>query len=165
MVVQTIAATSLAGRVGQEVGVSEWIEITQSMVDQFANATLDHQYIHVDPKRATETPFGGTVAHGFLLLSLLSRMSYDALPQFENTEMGLNYGMNRLRFLSPVRTGSRVRSRFVLRGSEPKGDDRLLQTYDVTVEVEGTAKPALVAQWLTLTVLRSDTPATTAKAR
>jgi acyl dehydratase len=164
MVAETIAVASLAERVGQEIGVSGWIEITQSMIDQFADATLDHQYIHVDPERAAETPFGGSIAHGFLLLSLLSRMSYDALPPFENTEMGLNYGTNRLRFLSPVRAGSRVRGRFVLRDSEHRGEDRLLQTYDVTVEIDGAAKPALVAQWLTLTILRSGASVMTGKA-
>lgn len=152
---QTIAPAALAGRVGQEIGVSGWIEVSQPMIDQFADATLDHQYIHVDPERARSGPFGGTIAHGFLSLSLLSRMSFDALPQIENTEMGVNYGMNRLRFLAPVKSGERVRGRFVLREVAEKAPGQLLLTHDVTVEIEGASKPALVAEWLTMTVLRA----------
>jgi acyl dehydratase len=155
MAARVIAAAQLPERVGQEIGVSDWIEVSQSLIDLFADATMDHQFIHVDPERAKETPFGGTIAHGFLSLSLLSRMSYDALPQIENTEMGVNYGMNRLRFLSPVKAGERVRGRFVLRDVAKKADDQLLLTYDVTVEIDGERKPALVAEWLALTILRS----------
>lgn len=154
---ETIAPAELANRVGQEVGISDWIEVSQPMIDQFAEATLDHQYIHVDSERARSGPFGGTIAHGFLSLSLLSRMSFDALPQLENTEMGINYGMNRLRFLAPVKPGNRVRGRFVLREVVEKAPGQLLLTHDVTVEVEGGGKPALAAEWLTMTVL--ETPA------
>ena len=150
---ETIAPAQLTDRVGQEVGVSDWIEVSQPMIDQFADATLDHQYIHVDPERARSSPFGGTIAHGFLSLSLLSRMSFDALPQIENTEMGVNYGMNRLRFLAPVKSGERVRGRFVLREVAEKSPGQLLLTHDVTVEIEGSSKPALVAEWLTMTML------------
>ena len=154
MAARTIAAAELSERVGQEIGVSDWIEVSQSRIDLFADATMDHQFIHVDPERARETPFGGTIAHGFLSLSLLSRMSYDALPLIEHTEMSMNYGMNRLRFLSPVKAGERVRGRFVLRDVAKKGDGQLLLTYEVTVEIDGGQKPALVAEWLVLTVLR-----------
>jgi acyl dehydratase len=150
----TISAQQVAEHVGREVGVSDWIEISQAMIDRFADTTLDRQFIHVDPARAAATSLGGTIAHGFLLVSLLSSMSYDALPQIEGAEMGLNYGMNRIRFLAPVKAGKRVRGRFVLGAAESRGVDRLLQTYDVSIEIEGEAKPALVAQWLTLTVLR-----------
>lgn len=150
----TITARDIANYVGREVGVSGWIEISQAMIDLFADATMDHQFIHVDAERAAQTPFGGTIAHGFLPLSLLSRMSYDALPRIEGAEIGVNYGMNRMRFVSPVRAGRRVRGCFVLAAVDWKAEDRLLQTFDVTVEIDGEEKPALVAQWLTLTMLR-----------
>lgn len=149
---KTITPAELANRVGQELGVSDWIEVSQSMIDQFADATLDHQYIHVDPEHARSGPFGGTIAHGFLSLSLLSRMSFNALPQIANMEIGLNYGMNRLRFLSPVKSGERVRGRFVLREVVDRSLGQLLLTHDVTVEIEGGSKPALVAEWLTMAV-------------
>lgn len=155
MAAQTIAAAQLAERVGQEVRLSDWIEISQSLIDRFADATMDRQFIHVDPERARQTPFGGTVAHGFLLLSLMTRMSYDALPEIDNTDMGVNYGMNRVRFISPVKAGGRVRGRFVLNGMTKRAEDQLLLTCAVTVEIDGEAEPALVAEWLTLTILRS----------
>jgi len=148
-----IPATALSGRIGTEIGVSEWITVSQAMIDLFADATLDHQFIHVDPERARQTPFGGTIAHGFLSLSLLSRMSYDALPRIEGAQMGLNYGINRLRFLAPVRSGQRVRSRFTLGDVIEKSPGQLLLTYNVEVEIEGGEKPALAAEWLTLVVL------------
>ncbi|HVY19829.1 MAG TPA: MaoC family dehydratase [Bauldia sp.] len=148
------SGAELGRRIGEEIGVSEWIELTQLMIDQFADATMDHQFIHVDPERARDTPFGRTIAHGFLLLSLLSRMSYEALPQIENTGLSLNYGFNRLRFVAAVRVGERIRGRFVLRDATRRADDQLLLTYDVTVEVDGGSKPALVAEWLTLAILR-----------
>ncbi|BCH29769.1 nodulation protein NodN [Mesorhizobium sp. L-8-10] len=149
----TIAAAELQGRVGQEIGVSDWVEVDQSMIDMFADATKDHQFIHVNPERARTSPFGGTIAHGFLTLSLLSHMYYDALPRIENIEMGVNYGMNRLRFLAPVKAGERVRGRFVLRDVTSNAANQILTTYDVTVEIEGADKPALIAEWLTLAVL------------
>lgn len=138
--------------VGEEIGVSDWIEISQAMIDHFADATMDRQFIHVDPERAQQTPFGGTIAHGFLLLSLLSRMSFEALPTIEGAAMTLNYGLNRVRFLTPVRAGSWVRGHFVLRGVDGKAPGRMLQTFDVEVEIVGGSKPALVAQWLVLAV-------------
>lgn len=148
-----IPAAALSGRIGTEIGVSDWITVSQAMIDLFADATLDHQFIHVDPERARLTPFGGTIAHGFLSLSLLSRMSYDALPQIEGAQMGLNYGINRLRFLAPVRSGQRVRSRFTLGDVIEKSPGQLLLTHNVEVEIEGGEKPALAAEWLTLVVL------------
>lgn len=150
---ETLTPAELANRVGQEVGISDWIDVSQQMIDRFADATLDRQYIHVDPERARSTPFDGTIAHGFLSLSLLSRMSFDALPQIDNTVMGVNYGMNRLRFLAPVKSGERVRGRFVLQEIAEKSLGQLLLTYDVMVEIEGGSKPALVVEWLTMTVL------------
>ena len=153
MAAETITADRLAERIGQELGVSGWIEISQSLIDRFADATMDHQFIHVDPQRAKAGPFGGTIAHGFLSLSLLSHMAEQALPQIENIETGVNYGMNRLRFLAPVRSGERVRGRFVLRDVASKAAGQVLLTYDVTVEIDGGSKPALVAEWLALFIL------------
>jgi acyl dehydratase len=150
-----IPSEAVIQRVGSEVGVSRWVEITQSMIDGFADTTMDRQFIHVDADRAAATPFGGAIAHGFLLLALLSAMSYDAVPRIEGAEIALNYGMNRVRFLAPVRAGRRVRGRFVLAAAEPRGEGRLLLTWDAAIEIEGEDKPALVAQWLTLTVLSS----------
>jgi acyl dehydratase len=149
----TQITTSLAdylARVDKEVGVSDWIEIDQHRISAFAETTLDDQYIHVDAARAASGPFGGTVAHGFLTLSLLSRMSFDALPRIENSRMAVNYGMNSLRFLAPVKPGQRVRGHFLLREVSRRDGDRLLITHDVTVEIENGPKPALVGQWLTM---------------
>jgi len=153
MAARTISAAKLAERIGQEVGVSDWIEMTQSLIDTFADATMDRQFIHVDPERAGQTPFEGTIAHGFLVLSLLSRMSYAAVPGIENAVMGMNYGMNRVRFVSPVKAGARVRGRFVLSDVAKRAEDQLLATYAVTVEIEGGQDPALVAEWLTLSIV------------
>lgn len=140
--------------VGQEVGRSAWRVVTQEMIDQFADATDDHQWIHVDPERAAaETPFGGTIAHGFLTLSLLSTLAYESLPTLENQTMGMNYGFEKIRFSAPVKTGSRVRAVFVLADADIRPSGRVLATYEVTLEVENTVKPALTATWLTLAVV------------
>lgn len=137
----------------QEVGETDWITIDQQRIDAFADVTEDHQYIHVDPERAKQSPFGTTIAHGFLTLSLLSRMSYDAVPEVENVVAQLNYGFNKLRFVTPVKSGERIRGRFVLKQIEERGPKQMLLTHDVTVEIDGGARPALVAQWLSLCVL------------
>ena len=139
--------------IGDEVGVSDWIVVDQPRIDGFADTTLDDQFIHVDPIRAQSSPFGGTIAHGFLLLSLLSRMSFDALPPLEGAQMDINYGFNNIRFLAPVPAGKRVRGRFTLRDVALKGAGSSICTYDVSVEIEGMEKPALAAQWLILSVL------------
>ncbi|WP_174502475.1 MaoC family dehydratase [Acidiphilium sp. C61] len=139
--------------VGAEVGCSDWMEVGQARIDAFAEVTDDDQFIHVDPERARETPFGGTIAHGFLTLSLLSRMAYDTLPRLAGVAMSVNYGMNSLRFLAPVRAGARIRGRFALAGLAEKGEGRILLTHDVTVEIENQPKPALVAQWLSMLAL------------
>ncbi|MGA0597958.1 MaoC family dehydratase [Enterovirga sp. CN4-39] len=149
-----ITIDELEARVGQELGVSSWREVTQPDIDSFADVTGDHQFIHVNPERAlAETPFGGTIAHGFLTLSLLSAFGQEALPKIANRRMGVNYGLERVRFLSPVRSGARVRGRFVLARLERRRANEILLGYDVTVEIEGGAKPALAAQWLTLAVI------------
>jgi acyl dehydratase len=152
MAARRIAAARLAESIGREVGVSSWIEVSQPLIDLFADATMDRQFIHIDPDRAGRTPLGGTVAHGFLVLSLLAPMSYDALPEIENAAMSLNYGMNRVRFVSPVRAGDRVRGRFVLSDVVSRAEDQLLLTHAVTVEIENRAEPALVAEWLILSL-------------
>lgn len=134
--------------IGQEVGVSRWIEVDQARIDAFADITEDRQFIHIDPERARATPFGGTIAHGFLTLSLASAMSYDAVPPLEGVVMGVNYGFDKLRFLAPVPAGSRVRGRFKLLSAEDKGGGRWLLKHELTVEIEGGDKPALIAEWL-----------------
>ena len=151
---ETLRLSDLRGRVGQEVGVSRWIEVTQDVIDGFAEVTQDRQFIHVDPARAAvETPFGGTIAHGFLTLSLLSACAYDALPQIEGRAMGINYGFDKIRFLSPVRSGSRVRARFRLAEVQMRSPTEALMRYGVMVEIEGAERPALAADWLTMAVL------------
>lgn len=140
-------------RLGTEVGVSNWITIDQTMIDKFAEITHDSQWIYVDPVRASaETPFGGTIAHGFLTLSLASRFAYDCFPMLPGQAMGINYGFNKLRFLSPVKPGSRVRGRFVLTDVTRRSDTDLLRENTLTIEIEGQETPALVAQWLGLAV-------------
>ena len=137
--------------VGGEIGVSPWRTVSQEMIDKFADATDDHQFIHVDPVRAAaETPFGGTIAHGFLSLSLLSTLAYETIPPIEGAGIGVNYGFDRIRFASPVRAGARIRARFVLAEMTARPSGWLHFNYDVTVEIEGSAKPALTARWLTL---------------
>ena len=140
--------SELQGLIGREVGVSRWFEVTQARIDAFADCTEDWQFIHVDPDKAAATPFGGTIAHGFLTLSLASAMSYDAVAPLEGVAMGVNYGFDKLRFLAPVLAGSRVRGRFRLLSAEEKGNGRWLLKHELTVEIEGGDKPALIAEWL-----------------
>ncbi|MCA0368717.1 MAG: MaoC family dehydratase [Proteobacteria bacterium] len=142
------AVSALQGLIGQEVGVSRWIEVTQARIDAFADCTEDHQFIHVDPEAARATPFGGTIAHGFLTLSLASAMSYDAVRPLDGVVMGVNYGFDKLRFLAPVPAGSRIRGRFRLLAADDKGQGRWLLKHELTVEIEGGDKPALIAEWL-----------------
>jgi acyl dehydratase len=148
----TIALSVLAGRAGGLVGRSEWLTIDQAQIDAFAAVTHDHQYIHVDPV-AAKSVFGGTIAHGFLTLSMISLMAVQALPAIAGGVMEVNYGFNRIRFLTPVRSGSRVRGSFVLMGLEERNPGEWLARYDVTIEIGGEPKPALVAEWMMLTVL------------
>lgn len=142
------AVDALQGLIGQEVGVSRWIEVSQARIDAFADCTEDHQFIHVDPEAARATPFGGTIAHGFLTLSLASAMSYDAVRPLDGVVMGVNYGFDKLRFLAPVPAGSRIRGRFKLLAADDKGQGRWLLKHELTVEIEGGDKPALIAEWL-----------------
>lgn len=136
--------------VGKEIGVSSWHLIDQPRIDAYADVTEDHQFIHVDPQRAKETAFGTTIAHGFLTMSMMSVMSYEVMPAIAGTTMGVNYGFDKLRFISPVRSGKRVRGRFVLAEAKLRKPNELQSRTNVTVEIEGEDKPALVADWLGL---------------
>jgi acyl dehydratase len=140
----------IRARVGQEVGVSGWLPVDQARIDAFAEATEDRQFIHVDPEAAKQTPFGGTIAHGFLSLSLLSRMAAEASLLPDGLKMAVNYGFDRVRFLAPVRSGKRVRGRFTLDSVDEKAPGQLLIRQRVTVEIEDEEKPALTAEWLGL---------------
>jgi acyl dehydratase len=136
--------------IGQEL-VSEWRSIEQERIDEFARATDDPQWIHTDPEAAAAGPFGTTVAHGFLTLSLVANFGYQVVPGVKGAKMGMNYGMNKLRFVSPVKSGSRVRGRFKLKSLDDQGGGRWLSTTEVTVEVEGQEKPSIVMEWLGMT--------------
>jgi acyl dehydratase len=137
--------------VGKEIGVSSWHLIDQPRIDTYADVIEDHQFIHIDPERARkETAFGTTIAHGFLTMSLLSIMSYEVMPVIAGTTMGVNYGFDKLRFISPVRSGKLVRGRFVLAEAKLRKPNELQSRTNVTVEIEGEDKPALVAEWLGL---------------
>jgi acyl dehydratase len=138
----------IGARVGTEVGVSDWLTVDQHAIDLFADVTQDHQFIHVDPDAAAKTPFGGTIAHGFLTLSLLSRMAADTVLRPDTIRMGVNYGFEKVRFLAPVRAGRRVRGRFRLEAFEEKRPGQYQFTHNVTVEIEGEDKPALIADWI-----------------
>jgi acyl dehydratase len=140
----------IQSKVGSEVGVSDWILVDQARIDAFADVTEDPQFIHIDPEAAAKTPFGGTIAHGFLTLSLLSRMAADAMLRPEGVKMGVNYGFDRVRFMAPVRSGKRVRGRFALARFEEKKPGQWQFVHNVTVEIEGEEKPALVADWIGL---------------
>ena len=139
---------TIRSKVGQPLGASEWITVGQDRINVFADATEDHQFIHIDEALAKQTPFGGTIAHGFLSLSLLSRMAADVMLVPETTKMGVNYGGNTVRFLTPVRSGSRVRGRFTLLAFDEKRPGQFQQTNAFTVEIEGQNKPAMVAEWI-----------------
>jgi acyl dehydratase len=148
-----VSLESYQALVGKEIGISSWHVVDQKRIDTYADVCEDHQFIHVDPERAKTTPFGTTIAHGFLTMSLLSVMSYEVMPAIEGTTMGVNYGFDRLRFMSPVKSGKRVRGRFTLAKAELRRPKELQTVTHVAVEIEGEAKPALVADWLGLIYL------------
>ena len=147
-----IAIADLASRVGGAPFTSRWFALDQARIDAFAAATEDRQLIHVDPVAARSTPFGGTIAHGFLSLAMLSAMADDALPAVAGQALSLNYGFDRVRFLAPVKAGARVRGVFALAEVARRSPREWLTRYDATIEIEDAEKPALVAQWLTLLV-------------
>ena len=144
-----ITPQEMAGKVGEQLGTSEWITVDQEMINKFADATGDHQFIHIDEEKAKLTPFGGTIAHGFLTLSLFPVMTAKSdMPRVEGVKMGVNYGGNKTRFLAPVRSGKRVRGHFKLLSLEEKRPNQWQQTLEFTVEIEGEDKPALMAEWI-----------------
>lgn len=143
-------------QIGTEVGLSNWITVDQAMIDKFAETTHDEQWIHVDPVRAAaESPFGGTIAHGFLTLSLASRFSYDCFSMLPGQVMSINYGMNKVRFLNPVRAGSKLRGRFVMKSIDARNERELLRTNILTIEIEGEEAPAAVVEALGVLVFSS----------
>jgi len=147
---QSASLDQIRSKIGTDIGTSSWIAVGQDRIDLFADATEDQQFIHVDPDAAARTPFGGTIAHGFLSLSLLSRMAEDVMLVPDGLKMVVNYGFERLRFVAPVRSGKRVRGHFTLDAIEEKKPGQLLARHTVSVEIEGEAKPALTAQWLVM---------------
>jgi acyl dehydratase len=158
----TLPATNVVSRaafeamIGTEIGVSDWFTISQAQIDAFADCTHDHQYIHVDPAAAAQSPFGSTIAHGFLTLSILSAMAYQ-MPSIEGAVMGVNYGFNMIRFVSPVGSGARIRGRFTLAEFTQIRPGEVQFIMHVTVEIDGQDKPALVAEWLSRRYFEGET--------
>jgi acyl dehydratase len=152
MAVKVVPKEEMLNAVGTKFEPSEWIEVTQDRINTFADCTEDHQFIHVDEEAAKNTPFGGTIAHGFLTLSLLSKMAEGNGVVPENVLMGLNYGFDKVRFLSPVRAGKRVRANAEIVDVSTKDGNRFLIKQAISVEIEGEDNPALVAEWLTMVV-------------
>lgn len=144
----------LDSAIGQEIGTSDWFEVTQEDVNKFADVTRDHQFIHIDEEKAAQTPFGGTIAHGFFTLSLLSHFAETGCGvSVEGAKMGLNYGSDKLRFLNPVRVGSKIRGRSVLASVVEKKPGQFLCKSEMTVEIEGVETPALITEWLTMVIV------------
>lgn len=150
---KTVSLEELKGLVGTETGVSDWFTVDQDRVNQFADVTLDHQFIHIDEEKAAQTPFGGTIAHGFLTLSLLPHLTFNSAVHLEGTAMAVNYGSDKLRFLSPVRVGSEIRAKSKLLDVSEKPGGRVLVKSEVTIEINGGKTPALIVESLTLYVL------------
>ena len=148
---EAIPLDEYRNQVGMLLGVSDWIVIEQGIIDEFADVTRDWQFIHIDPVRAKETPFGGTIAHGLFTLSLVSAMSFTAVPAIAGARMVINYGFNSIRFISPVLSGSRVRGSFTLKQFVERQPRQWQSTLDVRVDIENVLKPALIAEWLILT--------------
>jgi acyl dehydratase len=146
----TVSLDQLRLLEGCDLGTSGWFDIKQARIDAFAEATDDRQFIHVDPAMAAQTPFGGTIAHGFLSLSLLSRMAVEVLPLPSSLKMVVNYGFERVRFIAPVRSGTRIRGHFYLERVEDRAPGQLLLRLQATVQIEGSERPAVTADWLAL---------------
>ena len=145
---KTVSVRNFQNLIGQKLGISKWYLIEQRNINQFAEVTFDNQCIHTDPETAIKTSFGKTIAHGFLTLSMLSGMSYDAIPHIEGLKMGINYGFNKIRFVTPVLVGSRIRAHFALSNSQVEKPGEITNTIDVSVEIENNERPALVAEWI-----------------
>jgi len=150
---KTLTRAELDALVGKPLGVSEWLGIDQARIDAFADVTEDRQFIHVDPKRAAETPFGGTIAHGLLTLSMIVRLCWDFVPKVRGTELVLNYGFDKVRFVTPVKVDSRIRASARLHSVAERKVGQLLINMSVEIEIEGSHKPALIAEWLSLHVV------------
>jgi acyl dehydratase len=146
-VTASLTREGFSERAGSELGVSDWFAIGQDRIGAFAEVTEDRQYIHLDPVRAAQTAFGGTVAHGFLTLAMLSAMSYSALPEVQGASASVNYGFDAIRFIAPVRSGASIRGRFVLDSVEERADGSLMAILAVTVEVQSEKRPAMSARW------------------
>ena len=151
----TITLDELQAQVGAPPRHSRWYVLDQKRIDAFADVTEDWQWIHTEPERAVGTPFGGTIAHGFLTLSMLSAMTYDATPEVEGAAMGVNYGFNRIRFTNPVKAGQKVRAKFITRDVTERSPGNWVTTTGVTVEIDGESRPALTAEWIGLTVMET----------
>lgn len=149
----TISLADHKAQANGEPRYSKWFVIDQDRIDKFADVTEDWQFIHIDPEKAAKTPFGGTIAHGFLSLSMLSAMSYDCLPTLEGAVMGVNYGFNKIRFTNPVKAGQKVRAKFTTLKVDEKSETNILTATGVEVEIEGVDRPALTAEWLGLAIL------------
>ncbi len=145
---QMLSPEAAKALIGTDLGASDWYLIDQEMVNKFADLTNDHQFIHVNPDMAKMTPFGGTIVHGFFTLSMLAGLQPEGAIVLEGIKMGVNYGCDRIRFLEPVPVGSRIRARHKLKAVDDKGGGRWLLTSEVTIEIEGKEKPALIADWL-----------------
>jgi len=153
MAIKTVPVDEYITLKNVKLGASDWLTVDQKMINEFADCTLDHQFIHIDAEAAAKTPFGGTIAHGFLTLSLLVKLCEDIAVHPEGVAMGVNYGLNKVRFLAPVRAGKRIRAHVELVSVEQKDSNRFLSTQAITVEIEGEETPALVAEWLGMTVV------------
>ena len=150
-----LTVTEFRAQIGQEIGCASWLTISQEMIDTFANLTNDHQYIHVDPPRAmAETSYGGTIVHGFLTLSMLTQMLMSSVPTIRGTSTSINYGFDKIRFLSPVRSDSAIRGRFMLAAVEERVPNELTVRYETTLEIRDNNRPALFADWLIRLYLR-----------
>ncbi len=147
---QEISKSDISKFIGQHIGTSDWLVVDQDRINTFADVTEDHQFIHIDPKAAAQTPFGGTIAHGFLTLSLLSKLAEGPSLVLKDIKMGVNYGFDKVRFVEPVRAGAKIRGSFTLSSAEEKKPGQFSFVYQVSVEIEGNDRPALTAEWLTL---------------
>lgn len=147
---KTTTLTALIAETGNEIAVSRWFAVEQPRINAFADATEDWQFIHTDPEKAAQSPFGGTIAHGFLSLSLLSAMADDCLPELEGQTMGVNYGFDSLRFLAPVPSGARLRARFTLKSADERRPGQIRLILATVIEIEGSDKPAMAGEWIIL---------------
>jgi len=150
---KTVSKENLKDFIGKETGTSDWFKIDQDRINQFADVTLDHQFIHVDPEAAAKTPFGTTIAHGFLTLSMMSHLTMGAMVSVEGAVMGVNYGCDKVRFLSPVKVNSEIRAKVKLMDVTEKPGGRLLLKSEITMEIKDERHPALIAEWLTMVML------------